>query len=151
MNMRQISLAGIFSLFVAVTFVTALAGEPAAPTVEQAPVPASRSLGLAALPETAVAQLSAEDREIRDLLVQEKLDVNRIEARAANLKDPLAVLDLQREISVVKAKTEIAILAVQARHARLAGRTEQATEIDAVVAAMRLRLGQRVAQMEAQR
>jgi hypothetical protein len=104
---------------------------------------------LMALSEAQAERLSPLNREIRELLLQEMADVARLALRAKALQDPIAVLDLQRDISTLKAATQISILEAQGRFARQEGRIEQAAEIDAAVALMNSRQAARIAKREA--
>lgn len=86
----------------------------------------------AAAPQAA-APRSPEMLEIDQALVAERALVAELEARLEGAPDETAALDLLREIERTKQRTEIEILRLQAKHARLAGREEQAAEIEAAV------------------
>jgi len=85
------------------------------------------------------AKLKPMLREIHELLVQERIQVQALEAELESLRDPIAALELQRRISDLKEGTEIQILQVQATYARREGRPQRATEIDAVVEKLQAR------------
>jgi len=85
-----------------------------------------------AAPQAATPR-SPEMLEIDQALAAERALVAELEARLEGAPDEPAALDLLREIERTKQQTEIEILRLQAKHARLAGREEQAAEIEAVV------------------
>lgn len=103
---------------------------------------------LTTLSEEQAEKLSPLNREIRQLLLVELAEVARLSSELKTLQDPIAALDLQRQISALKTLTQIEILEAQGRFARQEGRIEQADEIDAAVALMKSRQEARMAKRE---
>lgn len=103
---------------------------------------------LITLSEAQAERLSPLNRDIRDLLIQEMAEVVRLTTQLKTLQDPIAALDLQRQISALKAGTQIAILEAQGSFARQEGHIERADEIDAAVALMKSRQEARMAKRE---
>ncbi len=85
--------------------------------------------------------LSSEMAEIETAIAAEREQVARLAASLRGAADDAAALALEREIEAVKQGTEIAVLRIQARYAREAGREEQAQAIEAAVARMTAALG----------
>ncbi len=83
-----------------------------------------------------VAKLSPMMTEIRALLDGERNALKSLDERYRAAKDPVAAIALQREIARVKLDTEIAVLRVQAKHARVAGRAEVATSLETAIQQM---------------
>lgn len=79
------------------------------------------------------APSSPEMLEIGRAVTAERARLAELEARLRDTADDSAALSLLREIEQVKQGTEVEILRIQAKHARLAGREAQAQEIEAVV------------------
>jgi hypothetical protein len=86
------------------------------------------------------ADLKPMFREIHEVIVAERQQIGALEARLESVRDPIAALDIQREISNIKERAEIEVFQVQATYARREGRIDQALEIDAVVETMQARL-----------
>jgi hypothetical protein len=95
-------------------------------------------------PESGIAEPSPSKRsprhklspmfiEMRAVLDAERTELATLRARFAETTDPSTALDLQRSIEKLKANTEIALLRIQATHARKAGRLELATRIDSAI------------------
>ncbi len=74
--------------------------------------------------------------EIQGALAEQQRQVAALDARFAETSDETAALAIQREIEQIKQDTELAILAIQARHARAAGDEDLAQRIDAAIAAI---------------
>jgi hypothetical protein len=92
---------------------------------------------VAVTPPPAVATArSAEMLEIELVINSERARVTELAARVRDLGDDAAALAVQLEIEQIKQGTEIEILRIQAKHARLAGREAQATAIEAALAQM---------------
>ena len=85
---------------------------------------------------TAARPLSPEMLEIDAALAAERVQVQDLTARLEAATDDAAALALEREIETTKQSTELAILGIQARHARAAGREAQAQEIEAAISQM---------------
>jgi hypothetical protein len=96
-------------------------------------------VGLAAKSELEAEKLSPLMRRIRSLMIQEETRIAEIEARLESVQDPVAALELHREIARVKSQTEISILEAQAAEARSNGNTELAEEIQEAVRVMKSR------------
>ena len=82
--------------------------------------------------------------EIHAAQQNERSAVRVLEARLQSVTDARAALELQRSIERAKLETRIGILRVRAHHARAAGRTLAALEMEAAVArleALRARAG----------
>jgi len=82
----------------------------------------------------AARALSPEMVEIMATLPAEQTQVDDLTARLRAATDNAAGLALEREIEATKWSTELAILGIQARYARAAGREEQALAIEASIA-----------------
>jgi hypothetical protein len=100
---------------------------PVAVSVPEA-VPAATGLNRAALSPMMQEILEAWDAHAAAIAVLEQ----RIEATT----DATDAIALQQEIESLRRQVEIQILGIQAHHARLAGRLEQAAEIEAAIEAM---------------
>ena len=109
---------------------SALAGEPVS-----APAKSARPVGnsLSTMSDAQAETLSPLNREMRNILLLARADVEALTARMATINNRLAVLDVQREIGDRKARSQIDLLAVQGRYAHQEGRIEQADEADAAV------------------
>ncbi len=83
----------------------------------------------------ASAPASAMMQEIRQAMAAEKTNLTALQSRLAGT-DHQQALATQREIERVKQETELRILGIQAEHARSAGRTEQAAEIEQAIQAI---------------
>jgi len=113
---------------------TTITGIPADdPDVPQAEDPPSGRASLSTMSEAQAEILSPLKREMREILLRERSDVELLTQRLAGLNDRLAALDLQRAISDRNFKTQIELLEVQGRYARRAGRIQQADEVEAAV------------------
>jgi hypothetical protein len=88
-----------------------------------APVSGGRSAG---------GQTSAMMREVRDAVDAEKATLAALRSKLDGT-DHETALATQREIERAKQETELRILRIQAEHARRAGRTEQATQIEQAI------------------
>ena len=86
------------------------------------------------------AKLKPVFREIHEVIVAERLEVQALEARLKSERDPIAALEIQREISDSKKRAEIEIFRVQATHAHREGRVDQAREAEAVVEKLQAQL-----------
>jgi hypothetical protein len=88
------------------------------------------------LPEPVPAErpLSPLMVEIQAALAAQQVQVAALDARFAETNDETTALAIQQEIEQVKQDTELAILAIQARHARARGDLELAQSIDAAIA-----------------
>jgi hypothetical protein len=63
----------------------------------------------------------------------ERDGLRRLHARFQQTSDPHAALEIQREIEALKVGTELELLRIQARHARLEGRHDTAERIKTVI------------------
>lgn len=81
-------------------------------------------------PAPRVARPSALMTEIRALLAGERQALATLNARFQRASSLAEALSIQREIEQLKDGTEIALLRVQAKHARLAGRLDVARRIE---------------------
>jgi len=72
--------------------------------------------------------------EIEAVLAASRAAVAELATRADATGDPAMAFALQQQIARVKQQAELDILAIQARHARLAGNDELATQIEADIA-----------------
>lgn len=94
-------------------------------------------IGTPAEPAAAVPvalPVSPEMAEINAALADERARVAGLQARLDDTADDEAALALLREMEQTKQATEVEVLRIQAKHARLAGRDAQATEIEAAIA-----------------
>jgi hypothetical protein len=66
----------------------------------------------------------------------EEKQIGVLQAKLAQATDAVSAIAVQREIEKVKFDTEVALLRVQATHARRAGRTALAVRIDAAIEEM---------------
>jgi membrane-bound lytic murein transglycosylase B len=71
--------------------------------------------------------------EIRAVLDGERATLKTLHERFRAAKDPDAAIAIQREIARVKLDTEVAVLRVQAKHARAAGRADVATSLETAI------------------
>jgi hypothetical protein len=85
---------------------------------------------------SAAPALSPEMVEINAALAAERQQVSDLTARLRATTDNAAALRLEREIETTKQSTELAVLGIQARYARAAGREQQAQAIEASIAQM---------------
>lgn len=83
-----------------------------------------------------VAKLSPMMTEIRAVLDGERSALKSLNERFRAAKDPDATIALQREIARVKLDTEVAVLRVQAKHARAAGRADVALSLETAIQQM---------------
>ncbi len=81
----------------------------------------------------ATAKPSAMMTEIRALIADEHRSLTALNERFRRTTDPAAAIALQREIAQLKLGTEIALLRVQARHARATGRLSVAAHLDEAI------------------
>jgi len=95
---------------------------------------------LLSITEEQALNLKPIDQEIRGLLIREREDVAALTALLKETQDNMRALQIQKDISAKKQRTEIGIMEVQAKYARQAGREEQATAISEAVAGMKERL-----------
>jgi len=94
-------------------------GEPALP--ESVPAPAERPLSPMMI-------------EIQGVLAEQQRQVGALDARFAETTSEVAALAVQQEIEQIKQNAELEILAIQARHARVAGDEDLAQSLDAAIA-----------------
>ena len=156
MKLRALILIAVLSLTMPRMLESLAASPEDAPTgnhgTQADPVPETGSAGgesLMALSEAQAERLSPLNREIRELLLREMAEVARLTAQVKTLQDPIAALDLQRQISALKTGTQITILEAQGKFARQEGHIERANEIDAAVTLMKSRQEARTAKREA--
>jgi hypothetical protein len=107
-----------------------------APEQTNAPPPIS----LTTMTEADAETLSPVMRETRKALLQEVTDIGILTQRLTEVEDRLAALDLQREISDRKLRTQIEMLEIQGRYARQEGRIELAEEAERAVSRLKTRL-----------
>jgi len=74
--------------------------------------------------------------EIQGALAEQQRQVATLDARFAETTNETAAMAIQQEIEQIKQDTELAILAIQARHARAAGDENLALSIDAAIATL---------------
>jgi hypothetical protein len=116
--------------------------QPAAAALPNLPENAAEQKALEAgelvLPESLPAErpLSPMMLEIQGALAEQQRQVAALDARFVEATDEAAALAIQRQIEQVKQDTELAILAIQARHARAAGDENLAQSIEAAIAAI---------------
>jgi hypothetical protein len=126
----------------ATTSASAAAAAQAAPIPENAAeiaAIASGELVLEPLPAAEAAgpqALTPEMVEITAALAAEREQVNDLTYRLPTAADDATALALEQQIETAKQGAEIAILGIQARYARAAGREEQAQAIEAAIAQM---------------
>ena len=101
---------------------------------------AAPARSLLSINEEQALKLKPIDQEIRGLLIKEREDVAELTALLKKTSDNMRALQIQKDISAKKQRTEIGIMEVQARYARQAGREEQAAAITEAVAGMKERL-----------
>lgn len=109
-------------------FLLLLAALPAGPSAAEetaAPVPKPR-----------LAKASPMMVEIRAVLDEERAALKSLNERFRAAKDADAAIALQREIARVKLDAEVAVLRVQAKHARAAGRADVAANLEAAIQKM---------------
>jgi hypothetical protein len=70
------------------------------------------------------------------VIAQQTATVGALQARLAGATDNQAALAIQQEIQAAKLQGQIQIMQIQADQARLAGRVEQAEQIEAAIARM---------------
>jgi len=109
----------------------------------------SPAVSLTTLSEEQAAHLSPLHSGMRTILLREQADVQALTARMADIQDRIAVLELQREITDRKTRTQIELLEVQGQYARQEGRIEQADEAAAAAASLNERLEARLIKREA--
>ena len=114
---------------------------PAVDTARQAQAPSSpsgpaapESGGTAPVVPSATRPVSPMMAELQAVLVLEADKLVELRLRTREALTPDGALAVQREIEQLKFETEIALLRVQAKHARSAGRTEVATRIESAIA-----------------
>ena len=105
----------------------------------------SGAVSLAAMTDTQAEKLTPLHREMREILLRDRAEVAVLTARLTAGKDRLAGLELQREISDRKFRTQIELLEVQGRYARKEGRIQQAEEAERAVTRWNARLETRQA------
>ena len=108
----------------------------------------SPAVSLTTLSAEQVARLSPLHSEMRTILLSEQADVLALTARMADIPDRIAVLELQRQITDRKTRTQIELLAVQGRYARQEGRVEQADEAEKAAASLSEQLEVRAIERE---
>lgn len=96
------------------------ASTPGAPT----PAPAATTPRAAATPMHA---------EIQQSLEAEQAELVRLQTSIEQTTDLAAGLQLQQQIESVKLRTQVDILRIQARYARVAGKTATAEELDEII------------------
>lgn len=69
--------------------------------------------------------------ELRTLLDEERTSLASLGRQLAGTHDQASALAIQREVARVKLSTEVALLRVQAKHARAAGHAAFADELEA--------------------
>ncbi|MBI5168586.1 MAG: hypothetical protein HZA61_03770 [Candidatus Eisenbacteria bacterium] len=117
---------------------------PVLPTLTGAPTQAPlgdpaavRALEALPLPKAAARQRPAATpllSELFDVLDREDAQVAALQAELARTADPMAALAVQRRIEKVKQDSEVELLRVQATHARAAGKSALAAQLDAAIA-----------------
>lgn len=105
---------------------------PAAPASAETSAPAVGDRAPAS--ETRLRPLSPMMTEMQAVLALEAEKLAELRQRGRESATPDGALAVQREIERLKFETEIALLRVQARHARAAGRVEVATRIEVAIA-----------------
>lgn len=118
----------------------ALATDEPQPDQNTEQTPSAPARSLLSITEEQALQLKPIDQEIRGLLIKEREDVAELTALLKKTSDNMRALQIQKDISAKKQRTEIGIMEVQAKYAVLAGRDEQATAINEAVAGMKKRL-----------
>lgn len=83
-----------------------------------------------------VAKLAPLPKRLREILLEEKETLATLREVHAQEKDPLRILEIQRQMQGVKIQTERALLEAQADHARQNGQAELAGQIEAALARM---------------
>ena len=78
--------------------------------------------------------LSPMMQDIQAVVEQSRTQAQELESRVALASDEESILAIQREIEELAQETELEILRVQVRHARLDGREELATKIEQDIA-----------------
>jgi len=133
MMRRALSVPGIViaCLLLAITAVA----DTAQNTPAGGPAPAADGAASAQRerPTAAEQRLSPQMREIQAALAQEHRAIQEILSELEAADDEDAAMELLARLHDVKRDTEVEILRIQARHARLAGREELAREIDAAI------------------
>lgn len=112
----------------------------AAPTATITPNPPAAEAATTPAPApTAALQRRPTSPLLTDIsaaLTAERAQLERLEAEVRRTSDSKVALALQRQISQVKQNTEIELLRIQARHARLAGHVLVAEQIESAVREM---------------
>jgi hypothetical protein len=151
--MRSVRLGlAVGSIALATFFAGAVVAAAAEPTPPAGSEPASIPENAAEMAEIAAGQLvlepvpvaeavparalTPEMIEINAALAAERTRVDELTTRLKATTDEAAALTLVQEIETAKQGTELAILAIQARHARAAGREAQAQEIESAISRM---------------
>jgi len=98
---------------------------------------------LVSLSEAEAQNLPPLQRELREVLLREKADLQALASRLAAIEDRIAALKVQREISDRKFRTQIEFLEIQGRFAREEGRIELAEEAEHAVTRLKTRLDKR--------
>jgi hypothetical protein len=116
-----------------------VSGRGSPPDGDAGPVPAAAALQAGGNPRIAVPlspPLSPMMQDIMDRWAETERTVQDLRARVADSRDVALILSLQREIEAVLIRTEIELLAIQAHHARLEGREDDALRIEAAIQEM---------------
>ena len=111
----------------------------AAPTAAEETVaerPVVRSLAQFAPESPEYQALGPMHRELADLLRTEQLQLATLGEQFKQATNSLESLKIQRQISKAKAQTELSLLGVQLRYARVAGETEVVKELEAAIESM---------------
>lgn len=90
----------------------------------------ARVFSLVDLPPEKVERLTPLQARMREILLAERVNLAPLQAAFAEETDSLRSLEIQRRIQDLKVGTEIALLRVQADHARQSGQPELAEQIE---------------------
>ncbi len=141
-----LALAACLSAVVAVATAVAAESGPALPALTGAPTQAPlgdneavRALEALPIPKAAARLRPAATpllADLFDVLDREDAQVAALQAELARIADPMAALAVQRRIEKVKQDSEVELLRVQATHARAAGKSALAAQLDAAIAEM---------------
>jgi len=135
----------IFAAILVVTVCLALTGITLAADPEsQGEDPVAKPRSLVSLTEEQAAKLDPMNREIRQVLLTEREEVDRLTASLTDVTDDVEAIAIQRRIGAVKQQAEIDVMEVQARYAEIAGNTEQAEAIREAVTGMKEKLAKDV-------
>lgn len=132
---------GPFVLFLAILLLTigmaltgiTLAADPESQGGDQVAQPRS----LVSLTEKEAAKLDPMNMKIRQVLLAEVAEVDRLTADLADVADDAEALAIQRRIGVVKQQAEIDVMEIQVTFAEEAGHDEQAEVLREAVAGMK--------------